>query len=137
MEYISAEEFLKQPKEVQEVFLKWWQPSEGDLFIFDVNKLDFKECVLFVMDDYIRGINALYNPNECIPMLAEGQLRKFIEDKTNRLVEPYLNVYKQYNFMLVNRKNEEFVLYESRKEDLLQAYWKVAVQIASKENTHE
>lgn len=32
MEYISAEEFLKQPKEVQKVFIDWWKPSQGDLY---------------------------------------------------------------------------------------------------------
>ncbi len=31
MEYISAEEFLKQDKNVQDVFLYWWEPKEFDL----------------------------------------------------------------------------------------------------------
>ncbi len=133
MEYISAEEFLKQPKEVQEVFLKWWQPSEGDLFIFDVNKLDFKECVLFVMDDYIRGINALYNPNECIPMLAEGQLRKFIEDKTGNKTTTEFYQITGYDIAIEDGTmiiNDSF---DGLGEDLLQAYWKVACEIAKEQ----
>lgn len=31
MNYISAEEFLKQSKAVQDVFMNWWQPEFGDL----------------------------------------------------------------------------------------------------------
>ncbi len=40
MNYISAENFLKQPKEIQEVFLNWWQPEFGDLFIEDYWDID-------------------------------------------------------------------------------------------------
>lgn len=29
MEYISAEEFRKQPVEVQNLFIDWWKPSIG------------------------------------------------------------------------------------------------------------
>lgn len=141
MEYINAEEFLKQPKEAQEVFIDWWKPSIGDLFRWNTgihdNDAHIANCCMsdnvVVMTKKNKGINE----GDRIPLLTEGQLRNFIEDKTNRLVEPYLNVYKQYNFMLVNRKNEEFVLYETRKEDLLQAYWKVACEIASSEVKNE
>ena len=42
MEYISAEEFLKQPEEVQAVFLNWWEPSVGDLFNFP--EIDSQDC---------------------------------------------------------------------------------------------
>ena len=31
MEFISAEEFSKQPVEVQEFFIDWWKPSFMDL----------------------------------------------------------------------------------------------------------
>ncbi len=136
MEYISAKEFLKQPKEVQEVFIDWWKPSIGDLFIFDVNKLDFKECALFVMDDYIRGINALYNPSECIPMLREGQLRKFIEDKTDSkiIVHPSLEdkYHVGFNKYCGERESGDYsgIVY---CDDLLQAYWKVACEIAKEQ----
>ena len=34
MEFISAEEFLKQDEEVQKVFLDWWEPSEGDIYSY-------------------------------------------------------------------------------------------------------
>ena len=33
MKYIKAEEFLKQQKEIQKVFLDWWQPEEFDIYV--------------------------------------------------------------------------------------------------------
>ena len=36
MEFISAEEFSKQPVEVQKFFIDWWKPSFMDL-LFDKN----------------------------------------------------------------------------------------------------
>ena len=115
LEYITKEIFELAPEKVQEVFKDYF---DGDLILVGTyyNAMGYEIYYKEKLDEF--------------PALTEGDLRKFIEDKTNRLVEPYLNVYKQYNFMLVNRKNEEFVLYESRKEDLLQAYWKVACDIA-------
>ena len=138
MKYISAEEFLKQPKKVQEVFIDWWQPSIGDLYcikqrinLFDDTTQQILQTVSFNYDEASKNLMLVFN--FIAPLFTEGQLRKFIEDKTNRIVELYLNVYKQYNFMLVSRNSEEFILYESRKEDLLQAYWKVACEIAKEE----
>lgn len=127
MEFISAEKFLKQPIEIQEIFLDWWKPSEGDLFVFDVNRLDLKECVLNVSDDYIKGINTFYNPNECIPLLVEGHLRKFIEDKTeNILLFNYFNGYYLERLSKVPKKLKNINL----GSDLLKVYWEIALEIA-------
>lgn len=35
MEYISAEEFRKQPVEVQNMFIDWWEPQMYDLSFKD------------------------------------------------------------------------------------------------------
>ena len=35
MKFISAEEFLKQDKEIQRVFDEWWQPEKCDIY-FDL-----------------------------------------------------------------------------------------------------
>jgi len=35
VEFISTEEFLRQPKEIQEVFIEWWKPQPLDLYVFD------------------------------------------------------------------------------------------------------
>lgn len=31
MKYISVEDFMSQPKEIQQIFLDWWQPEEFDI----------------------------------------------------------------------------------------------------------
>ena len=67
MEYISAEEFLKQPKEVQEVFWTWWRPSKGDINYSPVrNGIEVVE---------IENNSVQRRNNGYIPLLTEGQLR--------------------------------------------------------------
>lgn len=130
MEYISVEEFLKQPKEVQEVFLNWWNPSEGDLFIFDANKPNLKECVLYSSGKLINGINDTYDKDKCIPMFSEGQTRKFVEDKTDSKLE---TLYLQTGYSIRLSKNNpegKNITYSKLGENLLQAYFKVAIEIA-------
>lgn len=136
MEFISAEEFLKQPKEVQEVFLEWWEPSIGDLFSWIKNNYEYEndlrklECCnsdnIVEMTKIFKGINE----GDRIPLLSEGQLRKFIEDKTNCHIEIIVGI-SGYVFVL---RSKETLKEEKRisvlKRDLLQAYWKVAIQIA-------
>lgn len=143
MEFISAEEFLKQPKEVQEVFLEWWEPSIGDLFSWIKNNYEYEndlrklECCnsdnIVEMTKIFKGINE----GDRIPLLSEGQLRKFIEDKTEGKVEFYPDVYygeRYYTIMIRDSgcggDDPEF---EVDADDVLQAYWKVAIQIAEQE----
>lgn len=166
MEYISAEEFLKQPKEVQKVFLDWWKPKFGDLASFKgISKhcLGTKEDYCFVneyneereQDQYedSYGIE-LYNmfcigndfskygfsfksKFDVIPLLSEGQLRQFIEDKTISSMscrfEKYENMFITdahyivlYDLITHKPKNT----YESEKTKRVDAYWEVALQIA-------
>ena len=80
--YISAEEFLKQPKEIQKVFLDWWQPEEFDIY---VNKELEKHRVTQV--DLEDDVCNYYLSVESVPLLTEGQLREFIEDKTSELAK--------------------------------------------------
>ena len=40
MEFITVEQFKEQPKEVQKVFLDWWQPRVWDIFIFNTDEYD-------------------------------------------------------------------------------------------------
>ena len=140
MEFISAEEFLKQPHKVQKVFLDWWKPSVGDLFTWIKNNYEYEndlrklECCnsdnIVEMTKSFKGINE----GDRIPLLTEGQLRKFIEDKTEGKVEFYPDVYhgeRYYTIMIRDSgcggDDPEF---EVDADDVLQAYWKVAIQIA-------
>lgn len=137
MEYIKAEHFLKQPKEVQEVFLNWWNPSVGDLYTYDIeNSQDYSEL------NCVTSINVakmtMRNKGERIPLFTEGQLRKFIEDKANgivKLIQWHIEdsqISKRGYAIDILRKNEYHVTYHYQNlgEDLLQAYWKVACSLA-------
>ena len=132
MKYISAEEFLKQPKEIQEVFMDWWKPEIGDLYSsFRFKMLDVLEC-----EAKAKGIIA--NPkvkSNIFPLLTEGQLREFIEDKLKNKIDIEVTVN-------VDTGKKDYSIYEYDEVDsnygflgtnLLQAYWQVALQIAREE----
>lgn len=145
MEFISAEEFLKQDKKVQEVFIDWWKPSIGDLYAWnysdesenDLHKLQActSELVVELTNDN-KGIDE----GDRIPLLTEGQLRKFIEDKTGGKVEFYPDVYsgRRYYTIIIRETGcgGDDPTFEPYADDVLQAYWKVAVRIA-KENINK
>ena len=135
MEFISSEQFSKQPKEVQKVFIDWWEPSLFDLYCY---KDDLKIRRVTETDLQDISNNYLYNPKSkfAIPVFIEGQLRKFIEDKTGAKIEINYHYNGEYDINLFNpitsEYNDDYNL-ENISIDLLQAYWKVAVQIASEE----
>ncbi|WP_321994394.1 hypothetical protein [Clostridium butyricum] len=143
MEFISANEFLKQDEKVRQMFLDWWKPSVGDLFSWIKNNYEYEndlrklECCnsdnIVEMTKSFKGINE----GDRIPLLTEGQLRKFIEDKTEGKVEFYPDAYhgeRYYTIMIRDSgcggDDPEF---EVDADDVLQAYWKVAIQIAEQE----
>ena len=123
MEFITAEQFLKESKEVQEVFIDWWKPSIGDLFWF--------ETVNFYHLGLITHEKIKVFQTDC-PAFTEGQLRKFIEDKTEKKITIIEFDYDHWN--IVSKFGFAYITDES---DLLQAYWKVAVQIAKEEVLNE
>ncbi|WP_252224323.1 MULTISPECIES: hypothetical protein [unclassified Clostridium] len=143
MEYISAEEFLKQPVEVQNVFLEWWKPSKGDLVnkVVYIHNMSFNkvgcidyECSIDIKESEDININ---DPEEVkqfvldyigdFPLLTEGQLRNFIEDKLNCKI--YFDYLPRDNGYRLNRSDccED---YEGLGNNLIKAYWKVACEIA-------
>lgn len=125
MEFITIEQFQEQPKEVQKVFLDWWQPSVGDIFM-DLAPNSKKK--LLVIEDKGDCVDVKLIKSEVIPLLTEGQLRKFIEDKKGKIVE--INLFcGGYSVVTAYRKCE----FNNLGKDLLQAYWKVACKIASEE----
>ena len=126
MEFISAEDFLKQDEKVQVMFLNWWKPSSGDLFQYRK---------LFNVVDYCSGttIQPFYNSyavfkKDCIPLFTEGQLRKFIEDKT-AMGTVNVDYFEGYRIK-INISINQSKYYKDLGNDLLQAYWNVAVEIA-------
>lgn len=126
MEFISAEDFLRQDEKVQVVFLNWWKPSSGDLFQYRK---------LFNVVDYCSGttIQPFYSSyavfkKDCIPLFTEGQLRKFIEDKT-AMGTVNVDYFEGYRIK-INISINQSKYYKDLGNDLLQAYWNVAVEIA-------
>lgn len=131
MEFITVEQFQEQPVEVQKVFLDWWQPNKGDIYCNLYNNqqdnvLVINDCQLEIFKGFKDDIK-LYG----IPLLTEGQLRKFIEDKTNTQIETSLTVYKQYVLWIVRVKGEDYESFDTREDNLLQAYWKLACEVAT------
>ena len=144
MEFITTEQFLKEDKKVQEVFIDWWKPSMGDLYAWnysdesenDLHKL--QACTSKLVTE-LTNDNKGINEGDRIPLLTEGQLRKFIEDKTKsyfscEIINPLVNE-EGFRFVFEFYSGKEFKYNEKlRKEiyaiDLLQAYWQVAVQMA-------
>ena len=133
MEFIAVEQFQEQPEEVQKVFLDWWKSniSEVDLIGYIGKSKAYEEC----FPSLVRNINikCFEIGIEIIPLFTEGQIRRFIEDKTNTKIETSLTVYKQYALWLVKVKGEDYRTFDTREEDLLQAYWKVACMIVKEE----
>lgn len=136
MEFITVEQFKEQPKEVQEVFLDWYNFDKYDLFYL---KWEGAEKKWGATEEIVSGATlnrhlkhlkrANSNIINTIPLFTEGQLRKFIEDKTGGKVDASFNgktytVYSNEDFGLIIK------MYEDIDSDLLQAYWKVACMIA-------
>lgn len=136
MEFITVEQFQEQPKEVQKVFIDWWKCDYGDLYYYNENPLKYKdfkiidnelECEVYGDFDYFKKTGV-------IPIFTEGQLREFIEDKTScKNIELEGNIESnQYDLFCFK---EIWSCYEEREynklgTNVLQAYWKVACEIA-------
>lgn len=130
MEFISADELLKQPKEVQEMFVDWWKPSVGDLYcnlyngqqnnILVVNNVQLELFKTFSDDIKKYGV----------VLLTESHLRRFIEDKTNGKIESYY-AWDYYTIAIRNTScGGDDPQYDTEETDILQAYWKVALEVA-------
>ena len=145
MEFISAEEFSKQPVEVQKFFIDWWKPSFMDL-LFHKNS----NYTYLLNEDFIKygSINKQELINiGLIPLFTEGQLRKFIEDNTGCKVrlEPYQTSIgvKEIQINLVRGtclsigvskpyyEERVYKCFSGLNTNAIKAYWKVAVKIAS------
>jgi hypothetical protein len=127
MNFISSEEFERQPKEVQNVFLEWWKPLVGDL-VYDRGSIVGVLVPVICIGQYKTNIDK----NKHIPLLTETQLRRFIEDKICNgkiSTEYYESGYKIF-VLDPNFDDKSFNDFETDKTDLIEAYWDVACQIA-------
>ena len=139
MEFIKAEEFLKQPIEVQKVFTDWWKNNiqKYDLFYRKLNDNRQKYVVTKANACDISTIT-LRSSNEqidiedwdiefiesIIPLLVEGQMRRFIEDKTHQIT---IIEFDDGHYNIVQRLGKAYI---TDQKELLKAYWQVALGIA-------
>lgn len=142
MEFITVKQFEDQSKEVQKVFMDWWNPTEGDVYCNLYNNqqdnfLIVNKCQLDMFKTFKEDIKT-YG----FPLLTEGQLRKFIEEKTKCKTDIIYYFGDGYDLELCKEYGSEGCFTSERcikylGNDLLQAYWKVACIIASEEITQD
>ena len=150
MEYISAEEFLKQSEKVQDNLKTWVESnfSEYDLVklvdegstlwidsVIDTRKDDIDVGRVFYLGRCICW-SSIYEPN-LVPLFTENHLRKFIEEKTNKKVWVSYNLkYCEGQTIIIQLGNDytefkkEHECFAITTNDLIQAYWQVAIKIA-------
>lgn len=137
MEYIKVEQFLSQTKDVQDKFLNWWEPSIGDLYTYAIeNEQDYSELSCVTSINVAKQTKR--NKGERIPLFTEGQLRKFIEEKTGGIVKVIQwhiedsGLYKKgYSIDILSRdKYSVNYSYGNLGKDLLKAYWHIACSLA-------
>lgn len=148
MEFIKAEEFLGQPVEVQKVLKEWWLEKFNFGNLCYNNR--YEKCVLINKWQYNFSCISSCLEGECIipfddvtPLFTEGQLRQFIEDKLqSKLDIVYVSkelVENEESYYRIERsyfKDDMNNFFNTETDNLLQAYWKVAIQIA-KEGANE
>lgn len=127
MEFITVEQFKEQPVEVQKVFLDWWKPSNGDIYLDIYKNNNVIECCHHIKFMNNEDVEHMKVDNDAIPLFTEGQLRKFIEDKLNIKVQSMFDLFSSEYALLINAKGN--MLIRTGTDDLLQAYWKVACMV--------
>lgn len=124
MNFITAEQFKEQPLEIQYEFLKWW--SWDSIHICDYDLVQINNQVMLYKDYLKEGCS---KDDAFYPLFTEGQLRKFIEDKTNGKVESYYS-WDYYTIAIRNTGcGGDDLQYDTEETNLLQAYWKVACSV--------
>jgi hypothetical protein len=123
--YITDEQFLEQTKKVQNNLIKWWKPSMGDIFI-DLAPNSKKKPV--IIEDEGDCIDTELVKYEVIPLFSEGQIRRYIEDKLSGKVQ---SIWSDNSYCIsVDIKGQQWWR-KTNETELLQAYWKVVIELAS------
>lgn len=155
MEYIASNQFILQPKEVQKAFLDWWKPSIGDLFLWIQPRANFhgsfvdQTTIKLIDYDIMSSINLDMWSETCmaynsitdypIPLLTEGQLRKFIEVKiqgkiefvyvSKDLVDGEQSYYRIERCCFIDGDINNSV-WKTKTDSLMEAYWQVACKLS-------
>lgn len=122
MNYITAEQFLSLPKEVQEVFIDWWEPRMHDLFLSQVGELGNMECC--IEDNHtleaVTKSKGIYK----FPLFRLDQLWEFIEEVTEDkvYVTNYPHQFREVGLVEIG--------WNFSNTNLLQAMWDLAIKVA-------
>ena len=129
MEFISAEQFLSQPKEVQKVFLAWWNHDIGDLFLNKFNYRSNPRMISCLSENDIMSDSMWFSKEECIPLLTEGQLRRFIEYKTESKI--WKIEFKRFpcGYSLELADEEKYKKFNTLHQNILDCLWEIACKI--------
>ena len=118
LEYITKEIFELAPEKVQKVFKDYF---DGDLILVGTyyHAMGYEIYYKEKLDEF--------------PALTEGDLRKFIEDKTGCSLEVRLLYAKcGYDITICGIAENTYTV-NQEDNDLLQAYWEVACKIIEEE----
>lgn len=135
MKFISKEEFLKQPKEVQDKIKELWNPKQWDIFAFR----NRKGCP-HVIYEYDNGMilstdsNGIWEEldDQIVPLLTMDEMMEMIERITGMCIEVMVAYKdKMIDVYLYNDKHTES--WDIKSKDRLHALWEVLVDII-KEN---
>lgn len=141
MEFITIEKFREQPKAIQEVFLDWWECDYGDLYYYNEDLLEYKDVEIIDnnLECDLNGDFKYFKSIGPIPLFTEGQLRKFIEEKTEGILVASCNVIGSRLISIVKKDEILGGVKTIRRThfgegiDLLEAYWRLACRIAKEE----
>ncbi|NRU52404.1 hypothetical protein [Clostridium beijerinckii] len=150
MKYISADEFLKQDKEIQKVFLDWWKENVKQYDLFYRNfKGKRQKYIVIKSEGYELETLTLRNKKisagrdawtECwnikciwdiVPLLTEVNLIKFIENNDFKILEILRGKYTDKWYIKISKNNEFDIRNFEGFESLLESLWKVASEIVN------
>ena len=133
MNYIESEEFLKQPKTIQKVFEKWWTDNLQQSDLVKLKLARNKEKIQIIANIDL----ACIEEGEIIPLFTEGQLRKFIEDKSrckNVEISGDIETGQYYaDFYEEIYSGIEIDTIENLGTDKFKAYWTLALIFVKEE----
>lgn len=123
MNYITANQFLELPKEIQKVFIDWWQPEIHDIFFAQLG--EFGNIESSIEDNYVLNVVLKDKGMYRFPLLRLDQLWEFIEEKTGEYVEV---IFITIEYVIRVTSIDESLAW---KADKLEAFWEAAVKVAS------
>lgn len=137
MKFIKESEFRRLNVKAQAVFLDWWKCEYGDLYFHDTRGVSF---INEKLENAINGDFDYFKTLGVIPLFTEGQLREFIEEKTNGILEltHYINKGVVRGIIIWKSASKssfgDIILSKNiEKVDIINLYWDVACELANKE----